>query len=186
VLLLLACAGTRGPDGGDDGDRPPVAEQPPAPVDSSHTSPSIDLVAVEEQVRLAIDEVRRRHELPSLTPLARLQRLARAHSEDMVERSYFRHTSPDGRTPEDRVRDWGFPAAHVGENIARVPIAEDPAAFAIAAWMQSPAHMDNILSADFSHTGVGVAWREWSDGERELVLTQVFFAYRYDPRIRHD
>ena len=48
---------------------------------------------------------------------ARLAAAARLHSEDMARRSYFSHTSLDGRTPWDRIRAQGY-AYGSAENIA--------------------------------------------------------------------
>lgn len=53
-----------------------------------------------------------------LWPLVRndvLDEVARAHCEDMIQRNYFSHVSPEGLTPGDRVLAAGYPAALVRE-----------------------------------------------------------------------
>jgi hypothetical protein len=54
-------------------------------------------------------------------PLAfdtRLIAAALGHSQDMANRGYFAHNTPEGITPFQRVRGAGFPAASSGESIA--------------------------------------------------------------------
>jgi len=83
----------------------------------------------------------------------RLQTAARAHSEDMRDRGYFDHTSPDGKTPWDRMRAAGYDEPG-GENIAMgYPTPEA----VVEAWMESKGHRANILNCKFEAIGVGVA-----------------------------
>ncbi len=105
---------------------------------------------------------------------------AQAHAEDMLQRSYFDHTSPEGGDPGDRlVVAQAGPASTWGENIwkywsnsqatidweAMVARAEDD-------WMHSPGHRANILNADFTHIGIGVSF-DPTNGE--IYMVQVFF-----------
>ncbi|RLC10915.1 MAG: hypothetical protein DRH43_05295, partial [Deltaproteobacteria bacterium] len=46
-----------------------------------------------------------------------LNEVARAHCEDMIERGYFSHMTPDGLTPEDRVISAGYFAEIVREEM---------------------------------------------------------------------
>ncbi|RLB92656.1 MAG: hypothetical protein DRH50_09295 [Deltaproteobacteria bacterium] len=46
-----------------------------------------------------------------------LNEVARAHCEDMIERGYFSHITPDGLTPEDRVISAGYDANVVREEL---------------------------------------------------------------------
>ncbi|MBD8078738.1 CAP domain-containing protein [Cellulosimicrobium arenosum] len=97
-------------------------------------------------------------------PLAvdeRLTAAARLHSEDMVERDYFDHTSLDGRSPWDRAKAQGY-ADPSGENIAA---GQRTAEEVVRAWMDSPGHRANILHCGFQDLGVG-----YQDG----VWTQLF------------
>src|SRR5690606_34851364 len=83
------------------------------------------------------------------------ERAAKAHAEDMRDRPFFDHISPEGWTPDDRLR-WTGAAGYSagGENIA----AGLPQAQAIVdVWMGSPAHRANILSTMFTEVGVGIA-----------------------------
>ncbi len=80
-----------------------------------------------------------------------LAALAESHSEDMAERGYFSHTTPDGRSPWDRADAAGVD--HMGgENIAR---GQADAETVMESWMNSPGHRANILNCDFRTLGVG-------------------------------
>jgi uncharacterized protein YkwD len=89
------------------------------------------------------------------TPLTLSQPLgnaAIAHSLDMATRDYFDHTGPDGSTPGSRVTRAGYAWQVVGENLAAgVPTPEE----AVAGWLQSPAHCQNLMDPRFTDMGVG-------------------------------
>ena len=46
-----------------------------------------------------------------------LHKVAKAYCEDMIERSYFSHVTPEGLTPEDRVINAGYNATIVKEEL---------------------------------------------------------------------
>jgi uncharacterized protein YkwD len=60
---------------------------------------------------------------PPLAFDTRLIAAALGHSQDMANRGYFAHNTPEGVTPFQRVRAAGFPAVSSGESIA---LAEMP------------------------------------------------------------
>jgi uncharacterized protein YkwD len=82
---------------------------------------------------------------------SRLTAAAQAHSEDMVDRDYFSHTSPDGKGPGDRAEAAGY-QRWSGENIAAG--YPTPAAV-VQGWMNSAGHKANILNCQSKATGVG-------------------------------
>lgn len=132
----------------------------------------LDLKALEGALSAAVNAQRADHGLPPLAVSARLERAARRHSRDMAEQSYFDHTAPDHRTPADRVHEAGISYRLVGENIASLEEARDPAGECVAAWMASPSHRENILNRLFTHTGVGV----WVSSGGKVLVTQLFLA----------
>ncbi|WP_367136577.1 MULTISPECIES: CAP domain-containing protein [Streptomyces] len=92
-----------------------------------------------------------------LRPLAedhRLAAAAQAHSDDMVARDFYAHTSPEGSEPWDRARAAGAPHPGIGENIA---CGQRSAAEVVQGWMNSPGHRANILKPDFAYIGIGYA-----------------------------
>jgi uncharacterized protein YkwD len=76
---------------------------------------------------------------------------AAGHSADMANRNYFDHRSWDGTPFSERVTRAGYRWTTVGENISggRRSVNE-----AINAWLQSPPHCANIMSAKFADVGV--------------------------------
>jgi uncharacterized protein YkwD len=98
-----------------------------------------------------------------LRPLAGdslLAQAAREHSEDMVRHSYFEHTSPDGRTVQDRIRATGWAngrAVSTGENIEWGLAKKATPQAIVKTWMASPPHRADILRPAFTQIGVGIA-----------------------------
>ncbi|MCO5165600.1 MAG: CAP domain-containing protein [Planctomycetes bacterium] len=111
--------------------------------------------ALATQVVTLINQERTKVGAAPLAPLADCVRAAKAHVEDMKGRNYFAHVSPDGLTPEDRLRLTGAgPTRAVGENIAA---GQALARAIVDTWLASPPHRANMLSPMFTHVGVGVA-----------------------------
>ncbi|MER7578641.1 CAP domain-containing protein [Kitasatospora sp. NPDC097691] len=98
----------------------------------------------------------------------KLATAAQSHSDDMANRNYFDHASPEGYHADHRIEATGYRWSTWGENIARGQ--KDPAAV-MDAWMNSPGHRANILNCAFKQLGVGV--RTGSGGP---WWTQVFAA----------
>jgi uncharacterized protein YkwD len=94
---------------------------------------------------------------------------ARKHSEDMAENNYFNHTSPDGKSPFDRMKDDNVTFTYAGENLAYGQLSS---VYAHEGLMNSKGHRDNILRQEFEYLGVGVAFNEKS----QPYYTENFFA----------
>ncbi len=94
---------------------------------------------------------------PGLNPLsynAKLAAAAQAHANDMSTNGFFDHVGSDGSTFGQRIRAQGYNYAWAGENIAW-GYASEAALF--AAWMNSPGHRANILSAEPTEFGLALA-----------------------------
>jgi uncharacterized protein YkwD len=110
---------------------------------------------------------------PPLRPNALLRVAAEMHAQDMVSHDYFAHQGSDGSTPAQRVSATGYRYQLVGENIAAGP---ETAAEAVAGWLASPAHCDNIMDPRFSESGVGYAAN--ASGTPQIYWVQEFGAPR--------
>ena len=95
---------------------------------------------------------------------------ARNHSTDQATRQTMTHRGADGSSVAPRVTNAGYAWRAVGENVYSASWhagAEE----AVRAWLASPGHCRNLMSANFTHLGAGFAdsgkWRYW---------TQVFAA----------
>ncbi len=79
--------------------------------------------------------------------------LAQAHCRDMIDRGFFSHNNPDGKTPFDRMKEAGISYMMAGENIAAGQYSPEAA---VQSWMESEGHRKNILNPAFKYLGVSV------------------------------
>lgn len=115
------------------------------------SSGTVDQKAEQEMFRLVnIERVK-----AGVNPLTfdnGLQSVARAHSRDMLQRGYFSHYTPEGKTPFDRMNEAGIDFLYAGENLALAPDTN----LAMQGLMNSLGHRKNILSPNFGRIGIGV------------------------------
>lgn len=83
-----------------------------------------------------------------------LDAAATRKAEHMARHGYFAHYAPDGTTPWEFFDQVGYVYAHAGENLA---VHFNDSAAVVAAWMDSPAHRENIINQQFTEIGVGTA-----------------------------
>ena len=103
--------------------------------------------------------------------LAKGNRSAQVKAEDLLKRQYFAHESPDGKMVSSLVEDQGYAYIKIGENLALGNFVNDTDV--VTAWMNSPGHRANILDAQFSEIGVGVA-RGLYEGHMAYFAVQHF------------
>jgi uncharacterized protein YkwD len=99
--------------------------------------------------------------LPRIHGNHKLAKAARRHSEDMVAKRYFDHSSPSGSTLISRVTAVHYVTAHiawfVAENIAWGQGRRATPAAIVRSWMNSPPHRANILAPQVRDAGIGIA-----------------------------
>lgn len=108
-----------------------------------------------------------------LSPLKESEKLkeaAQKKAQDMVEKGYWAHISPVGRTPWDFMREQGYSYSTAGENLAR---DFSDVGSMISAWLASPSHKENLLNKDFSEIGIGVAQGQVG-GKDTIFVVQMF------------
>lgn len=106
----------------------------------------------------AINRVRASYGMSKLLGAPALRAAALRHSQDMLARDYFAHTSPTGSTVAFRIVRSGFVSGHVwraGETLAWGIGARAGAAATVAAWLRSPIHRAIMLSPGFRWVGIG-------------------------------
>ena len=106
----------------------------------------------------ALNRVRTSYGMPVLHGARALRGAALRHSEDMIARDYFAHTSPTGSTFTYRIVRSGFVSGHVwraGETLAWGIGSRAGAAATVAAWLKSPVHRAVVLSPGFRWVGIG-------------------------------
>lgn len=156
-------------------------------------SPIVNLPETSEKEKLAEEEIhrlvnieRKKQGLSALSYDTKLAVVAKLHSVDMYERSYFEHDTPEGKDPTDRATSVGYQCqkrvgnliySGVAENIfmfegASISFWESPESIAIDAvsgWMDSPGHRENILTGTYDREGIGV-----KIGSFDVYVTQNF------------
>jgi uncharacterized protein YkwD len=83
-----------------------------------------------------------------------LARAAQAKAEDMAKRNYWSHNTPDGDEPWLFIDQTGYAYQKAGENLA---YGFGSSGEAVAGWMNSPSHKDNMLDPSYSEVGFGIA-----------------------------
>lgn len=119
----------------------------------------------------ATNQQRTAAKLPPLTHNTTLDKAAQKKADDILARQYFDHIAPDGTGPADLVEGVGYAYLRVGENLALGAFPDD--ATLVQAWMDSPGHRANILSARFTEIGIGLA-RGRFEGQETWVAVQTF------------
>lgn len=143
-------------------------EAAPAPAAAPAPEPA-DPRSAEAAVVEAANRTRAAHGLPALIPSDAIIRVARAHSERMLAARAVAHVLGREGDLADRLTSAKVPFRHAYENVASAATALE----AHAATEESPAHRANLLSADASLIGVGVARGALPTGEAVTYLTEI-------------
>lgn len=107
-----------------------------------------------------------------------LSAAASAKAQDMAEKSYFAHTSPEGVTPWHWLDEVGYKYSYAGENLA-INFSDSKDVF--DAWMNSPSHRENILNNHFTEIGIGMANGIYQN--KETVFIVQFFGKPFEKEI---
>ena len=96
---------------------PPEETVPPEGTEQPE-EPELDIAAWEQEVFDLVNAIRAENDLPAYEYDEKLADVARAHSQDMIDREFFDHTNPDGDQPWDRMSAAGIRWYAAAENIA--------------------------------------------------------------------
>ncbi len=155
---------------------PGLAQWRPVPAPAPPPEAAAAVIAlpqVEEAILALTNDVRRQHGMAPLHRDDAYRLAAREYSTDMLQRGFFSHRTPEGKSLPQRLPGqrqftlWG-------ENIWSgngIPVNQTVrlAQQIMANWMVSPGHRKNILTPEYTHLGVGVAARG-----QEVRATQIF------------
>ncbi len=109
-----------------------------------------------------------------LKPLVKNVSLSNSASQkvdDMFNKQYFEHVSPDGKTVADLVNTTGYKYQIVGENLALGIFYNDKDL--VLAWMNSPLHKENILNPKYTDIGIAVGINEYKN-QKQWIAVQHF------------
>lgn len=146
---------------------------PGDPTHDSLSEPISEPTKTERIENLIHDSVNRHRLSAGLDALERdieIDAIARDHSQDMAERGYFEHHTPEGLDPTDRADLAGYEcmtrydtyytyglAENIFHHTGTWYGAERLASESMNGWMNSPGHRQNIMNPDYNRLGVGVA-----------------------------
>jgi len=94
------------------------------------------------------------HNASALNLNAQLTTAAQAKANDMAQRNYWSHITPDGKQPWSFVQASGYQYQAAGENLAYGFGTSDQV---MSAWMHSPEHRDNLLNPNYQDVGFATA-----------------------------
>ncbi len=116
----------------------------------------ISLNADERQTFALHNKVRKDRNLRPFCVDPRLQKVARAHSKDMIQRDYFSHTTKGtNRGGCDRIKNSGYRFRYCAENIASGQREKGEPDDIMRNWMESSGHRRNILNGRYREVGIG-------------------------------
>ena len=129
------------------------------------------LAAIYPRVLVALaNDDRADRDLPTLATNPLLEAAAQLKANDMVEKGYFAHNSPEGVTPWHWFTEAGYPYLYAGENLAVNFTDSDDVN---DAWMSSPSHRANIVGTHYTEIGIATAEGRYQ-GRRATFVVQMF------------
>ncbi len=132
---------------------------------SSYLSSVISSVLIDQTNTVRLEE-----SLQTLTPNPLLEKAAQLKANDMAEKGYFSHNTPDGKTPWYWFDLAGYKYAAAGENLAVNFIDSKDVT---NAWLNSPLHRANILNGRYTEIGIATAKGTYK-GKEVIFVVQEF------------
>ena len=108
--------------------------------------------------------------LPALQYNEKLSKAATEKANNMFEKDYWAHISPDGVEPWYFIKTAGYEYLYAGENLAVDFSTSDEV---VEAWYNSPSHKENLLSSNYSEIGFAVVNGELK-GRKTTLVVQMF------------
>ena len=156
----------------------PAATVKPSPAPQVYTpnvpnsSPStgdyttISATVQEQKMLNLLNQDRARNGLSALPLDSQLSAIARAKSQEMMEKGYFSHESPTWGKAASMLTAFGYAYNGVGENIAHHATVEK----AEAAFLSSSAHRIIMMGSQWKKVGIGITM----DKNGSVYVTELF------------
>jgi len=117
----------------------------------------VDLSDLEQRMLEVINAERAQAGLGALVADAVLTGLARGHAQDMVDRGYRDHVTPEGVSYDDRLAELGIEGHWRGENWYTDNCAQPEIVACAMEWsMADSSHRANILHEHYRRIGIGI------------------------------
>lgn len=99
-----------------------------------------------------------------------LEKAAQMKADDMAQKSYFAHNTPDGKAPWYWFTEAGYRYKYAGENLAvNFQNSEDVQ----TAWMNSRGHFLNIVNPKYTEIGIATSTGLYK-GREAVFVVQMF------------
>jgi uncharacterized protein YkwD len=145
----------------------------PLASETENKAARVELNDDEKALLEMLNRSRAEAKLPPLKLNAKLCKIARAHSANMLKQKKLDHEL-DGKRVKHRAADAGYDYRIIAENIAYGENEREKEPITLKeihdGWMKSAAHRKNILNKRFEEVGLGVA----GDKKALIYFTQVF------------
>jgi uncharacterized protein YkwD len=128
----------------------------------------------EQQVLVLLNDIRQQYGLTAFTASTQLRNAARAHSDDMIQHSYFDHDSPN-EAWDVRIARY-LKSSLIGEDIAWGTGSYSTPEGIVSQWMHSAPHRHIILMAGMHRVGLGIATGTFSGTPGAVMATADFSA----------
>jgi uncharacterized protein YkwD len=137
---------------------PGAVAPPPSPPAPAVAPAAIALKPLEASMLGAINARRAAAGLRPVSPDPTLTEVSRQRSNDMANRNYFSHTTPEGTGFIDALNAHGITTGTVGEILGRNNASDDASvSMVVEAFTQSPSHNLHLVYSSYEWAGVGVA-----------------------------
>ena len=137
---------------------------------STEENQNQNLNYMETQLLLYINNIREQNGLQMLNPNQVITNIAYSRSKDMIDRGYFSHSTPEGKSIFNILIENGVMYAYAGENLYECsPPSMGSPEIIINTWLESGSHRANIFNPNYSQVGIKVA-----DGGNRRVVTAIF------------
>jgi len=133
---------------------------------------SMTRIVANEMIQITNQERERNNLLP-LKVNSILAEAALRKGEDMVERGYFAHDTPEGKKPWNWIDKNEYDYIFAGENLAMDFTSGD---MIHEAFMKSPSHKKNLLDPDYQEVGVAVVSGKIYGNDTDILV--MFFGTR--------
>ncbi|PIS38944.1 MAG: hypothetical protein COT34_01075 [Candidatus Nealsonbacteria bacterium CG08_land_8_20_14_0_20_43_11] len=106
-----------------------------------------------------------------------LDQAAYQKAKDMLEKGYFSHKSPEGKSSWQWIKEVNYDYQYAGENLA-IGFLDSEEVY--QAWFSSPTHKTNLLNPRYSEIGIAVLKGDFQ-GSETYVVVQLFGTQKEKP-----
>jgi len=118
-------------------------------------TPTLSPEEIKKDIFRLVNEERIKKGLKPLKENDKLDNSANLKLDDLINKKYYSHISPDGLAPWYFFKKAGYSYKDAGENLAK---GYNLPALVVENWMASKEHKENILNKNFTETGIAVRY----------------------------